>query len=716
METLIKEHDNTKDGTQPMRFDRRSFLRAIGAGTVATVAPTAFGGTATAATVITIRGGGADIWNTEDAFHFYYETVEGDFDVRVHNTALENTDPNAKTGIMIRESLDPGAKNVMLRRTPNGAVSLQWRPESGGETVSTTSGGEDESEVDGGSIDAEWLRLSRRGGAFEAYGSDDGTDWTQIARLDAIELSDAAAIGLPVTSHNVGVRCTAQLRDLSGIDPDANRDVGDVSVAGSVGVEEGVPFVTTGGASDVTATEATLRGRLTDLGGADSAECSVEYRQVPTEAWTATPTRTLTEPGAFDVRLEDLTSRRYYEYRAVVETSDGNRAVGSTETVGTPSRSNGTPPANGPESASRVDLADGFADPAPWLDDDTPVIPVTEPTRRQLTAAIGVDGPRLVVFETSGTVDLEQQRLTIVNDELYLAGQTAPSPGITLVRGDLWIDADNCVVQHLRVRPGDAGLTEESDWEPDGIRTGDGTENNVVDHCTSTWAVDENLSVGYDTHNTTVSNCLVAEPLQDATHHKGDHGYGSLIGNGAENVTLAGNVWAHNYDRNPRLKEGTRTVVANNVIYHYNDGIWMDPDTAASIESNVFRRPVSDQPNVFGDGAAVLADNALENAANPMVGDGITRLDARPLWPPDLEAIGSDTVVEHDLANAGARPADRTAHDERVLQQLRAGEGSYIDGQAEVGGYPDLDVVTHGLTVPQSGTRAWLRAKARTVE
>ncbi|SEW31177.1 pectate lyase [Natrinema salifodinae] len=701
-----------------MAHDRRSFLRTVSAGSLGLTAATLFSGAAAAATIITVRGGGADIWSTEDAFHFYHDEVSGDFDVRVRNTALEDTDPNAKTGIMVRESLDPAAKNVMLRRTPNGEASLQWRPADGAETVSTTSGGEDESEVAGGSLAAEWLRLRRDGDVFEAYGSSDGDDWTLIADIDAthVELSDRAYVGLPVTSHNVGELCTAELRDLTGIEPAANRDIGDVEIAGGVDVEEGVPFVTTGDAADVTATGATVRGDVTDLGGADSADCYVEYREVPTESWTRTAARTLEAPGEFRVRLDDLTSRRYYEYRAVIETSDGDVAVGSSETVGTPGRSNGRTTDDGPSSASRVDLADGFADPAPWVDDDTPIIKVTEPTRRQLSAAVGVDGPRLVVFETSGVIDLQEQRLTVPTDELYLAGQTAPSPGITLVRGDLWIDASDCVVQHVRVRPGDANLTAESDWEPDGIRTEDGTENNVIDHCTTTWAVDENLSVGYDTANTTVSNCLIAEPLQDATHHKGDHGYGSLIGDGAETVALAGNIWAHNYDRNPRLKEGTRTVVANNVVSHYSDGIWMDPDTKASIESNAFRRSVSDQPTVFGDGDASVEDNVLADADNPMVGDGITRLDSRPLWPATLDAIGSADVVDHNLANAGARPADRTAHDERILASVRAGEGSYIDSQEEVGGYPDLERNTRPVNVPQNGTRAWLRAKARSVE
>ncbi|WP_276256467.1 pectate lyase [Halomontanus rarus] len=703
-----------------MTHDRRTFLRAIGAGGIGMTAGALMSTSAAAATIITIRGGGADIWSTEDAFHFYYDEVSGDFDVEVEVVSLEETDSFAKTGLMVRESLEPDAANVMLRWLPSGEAQLQWRPEAGADSVSTTSGAEDESEVDGGGIEVDFVRLRRDGDTIEAYGSSDGEDWTLIADLeaDAVELSSDALVGVPVTSHVEGTLCTAQLRDLEGVSPTNSVDVGDVGIEGSVSVEEGVPFVSTGEATDVTATSATLRGELTDLGGADAAECSIEYREVPDESWTTVSAGTREETGAFSVDLDGLTSRRYYEYRAVIEASDGDVATGSADTFGTPSRSNGRSGRNGPDSASNVDLADGFADPAPWLDDDTPVIKITEPTRRQLAAAVGVDGPRLVVFETSGVISLGEQRLTVTNDELYLAGQTAPSPGITLVRGDLWISADDCVVQHLRVRPGDSNLTEESDWEPDGIRTGDGTANNVIDHCTTTWAVDENLSVGYDTENTTVSNCLIAEPLQDATHSKGDHGYGSLIGDRADNVALAGNVWAHNYDRNPRLKRGTRTVVANNLVSHYRDGCWMDPDTEASIEGNVFRRPVSDQPNVFGDGDAFVDGNVLEpeDADNPMVGDGITRLDSRPLWPSGLEVLAADEVADHNLANAGARPADRTAVDERILEQVRTGTGSYIDSQEEVGGYPDLEVTTHSVNVPQSGTNAWLRARARRVE
>ncbi|MFC4440334.1 MULTISPECIES: hypothetical protein [Natrialbaceae] len=70
--------------------------------------------------------------------------------------------------------------------------------------------------------------------------------------------------------------------------------------------------------------------------------------------------------------------------------------------------------------------------------------------------------------------------MPISHDKCYLAGQTASSPGVALVRGGVNIQADECVVQHLRFFAGDAGRDDE-DWIPDS-RTGDDTRNNVWDH------------------------------------------------------------------------------------------------------------------------------------------------------------------------------------------------------------------------------------------
>ncbi|WP_415382176.1 pectate lyase [Halosimplex sp. TS25] len=695
-----------------MRTNRRTFLRTIGAGSIGAAATGLFAGSSVAATVVTMVGGGDDIWGTADAFHYYYTEVTGDFDVVVQNVGVEDTDSWAKGGPMVRDSLDPAAANVMVRRRPNGEASMQYRPSDGADTTSV------------GGTPADWLRLVRSGDTIETYHSTENGNWTLVEELGAsdVALGDSVYLGLAVTSHDTGTLCTASFQNLSGVSPDTSEDIGDVQVAGSTTVETGVPLVSTGEVTDDGSAAPTVTGELTDLGGADSAECYFEYREVPTEEWETTESTTLSSPGSFTFEADDLTGRRYYEVRAVADTSDGDTARGLTALFSTGNPANGRSPDHaGPDSASQFGPGDGFAEAAPWLDNDTPLIKIREPSRAQLQRAVRVDGERLVVFETSGTVDLGVRDLQIPFDKCYIAGQTAPSPGITLVKGRLNVSANDCVVQHLRVRLGDAGYDEPTeDWALDAVNTADETENNVIDHVSASWSVDECLSVGYRTENTTVSNCLVAEALNDSVHPKGPHGYGSLIGNNAENVALLGNVWAFNTDRHPRLKEGTESVVVNNVVHDFEDGTWMDPDTDASIEGNAYLDPNTDEANVFAeDGVetaiAHLADN-YTNGDVPMVDDDVTVVDERPLWPDGLEAMPSDDTVDHNLANVGARPADRTPTDERILQNVSDGVRYNIDSQEAVGGYPDLEVNARKLDVPNGGTRAWLRAKAREVE
>jgi regulation of enolase protein 1 (concanavalin A-like superfamily) len=742
-----------------MNPDRRTFLRTLGAGSIAGLAgcsalsggdgtatpggdgeptdseetPTATpepdgtdtetdtdgggGGGGDGPTIVTMEAGGADIWNATDLGHIYYAEVSGDFDARVQVSSLENTNPHAKAGLMARAALDPTSRNVMVRKRPGFGISPQWRPQDGSSTTSTTSEqGAPLSRIEGGVMDdANWQRLQRVGDTIRAFGSEDGENWRLMVELtaDQIELPDTVVLGLAATSHDNAAATTAKFRNLSGVEPTDNQDLGAPIVGGSVSVAQAAVVSDLG--ADTSPTGATLQGTLESMGGADSVDVRFEYREATADEWSESGSTTLSEPGEFGVDVSELTPRRYYRFRAIA-TAGGTDFSTVNQLFSTPSGSDGGA-GEGPASSSNFDPSDGFADFASWVDDDTPLVIVDEPTREALAAATSIPGPRVVVFETSGTIDLGAEDLNVRNDQCWIAGQTAPSPGVTLIRGGVWLYGNDCVVQHIRVRPGTAGMERGDGWQPDAIEAADDTSGNVIDHCTGTWSIDENINVGYDTSDSTISNCLIAEPLNDATHTKGEHGYNSIIGDRAKNVTAVGNVYALGTDRNPRLKQGTETAIVNNYLHHYSDGMWADPETRHAIVGNVFEDPQTDQPNVFGEGEVYAEDNVQAGDGDvPMVGEGIAQLDSEPLWPEALTAVASSDVPSHNLENAGARPADRTEHDERIVANVRNGEGGVIDHQDDVGGYPELAENTHSLDVPTTGLKTWLREQAVAVE
>src|SRR5258706_479954 len=86
-----------------------------------------------------------------------------------------------------------------------------------------------------------------------------------------------------------------------------------------------------------------------------------------------------------------------------------------------------------------------------------------------LRSALEDARPRLVVFEVGGVIDLQGRSLDVRHPFLTVAGQTAPDPGITLIRGSLTVESHDVVVEHIAVRPGDRGPAP-GEWSPDALR------------------------------------------------------------------------------------------------------------------------------------------------------------------------------------------------------------------------------------------------------
>jgi pectate lyase len=345
-------------------------------------------------------------------------------------------------------------------------------------------------------------------------------------------------------------------------------------------------------------------------------------------------------------------------------------------------------------------------------------------------AAVETKGPRIVVFEVGGVIDLGARTLTIRDPFITIAGQTAPSPGISLIRGGPDLATHDVVVQHIRVRPGSAGGSYRKGPDFDSISTQGGAYNVIVDHCSLTWGTDENLSASGNrftgpavedwrigaSHDITFSNNIIAESLAVATHAKGEHSKGSLIHDNATNILIAGNLYAHNMERNPLFKGGVRGVIVNNLIYnpgwkalHYN---LMANEWAGYTPVNGHMTAVGNVLRGGFDTAGGLrflmiggiGDLDYYGRDNIMVdkwGDPIAELGtyetgrakiirhAAPLdWPAGLDPMPALDVEAHVLTTVGARPWDRDAHDVRLLADVAESRGEIIDNETQVGGYP----------------------------
>lgn len=347
-----------------------------------------------------------------------------------------------------------------------------------------------------------------------------------------------------------------------------------------------------------------------------------------------------------------------------------------------------------------------------------------------LAAALATPGPRVVVFEVAGVIDLGRRTLRITEPFLTIAGQTAPSPGITLIRGGIDIATHDVIVRHLRVRPGTTGLGRMAGIDHDAISTQGGAHDVIVDHCSLTWATDENLSASgprFDgatpddwrratSHRITFSHNLIAEGLANATHAKGEHSKGSLIHDNVTDVLIVGNLYAHNHERSPLFKGGVRGIVVNNLIYdpgpraaHYNLiaeewGSQPHQTGRMALVGNVLRAGPSTPADVAllmlggsGDLELFAAGNlAVDRLGRelPAVGRYTTAparlitLPERPVWPAAAPILDAAAVQDAVVREVGARPWDRDPVDSRILANVIEGRGGVIDSEAEVGGYP----------------------------
>ncbi len=348
-----------------------------------------------------------------------------------------------------------------------------------------------------------------------------------------------------------------------------------------------------------------------------------------------------------------------------------------------------------------------------------------------LRAAIEEKGPRIVVFRVAGVIQL-QSNIDIDNPDITIAGQSAPGDGICLANFSVNLNTHNIILRHLRVRRG----------RPEGGQGSDNIGGNpegqiIVDHCSTSWGMDENLSlyrymkpmpdgsrVKLPTENVTVQYCISSEALNAR-----NHAFGGTWG--GRDSTFHHNLFACNTGRNPSIGMSGEFDYRNNVIFNWRHRTMDGGDETSIINViNCYYKPgpaanrnmIStiariEQRNMYSPGnrwkpgnwypeapgrpgkwyvAGNIVEGFPEITANNWKGMRGPEEIARVNTPFEGWPVNQETAMdafESVLAKAGATLPRRDAVDKRVTNTVRTGEfiteNGIVNDPKEVGGYPD---------------------------
>lgn len=316
-----------------------------------------------------------------------------------------------------------------------------------------------------------------------------------------------------------------------------------------------------------------------------------------------------------------------------------------------------------------------------------------------LRAAVEARGPRVVVFDVAGTIEL-RRRLRVRESYLTIAGESAPGGGVCLKGAEVDVQAHHVVLRHLRVR---LGRPASRDLGEDALRI-DRSTYVVVDHCSFSWGVDETCSV-VDSDHVTFSSCVVAEGLRRAGHEDGDHSMGMLV-RGGHDLWLVRCLFMRNENRNPQVEEGSTVFLEGNLVSRYRRGLRLndlddpppDPlDSSRQLASvrargTRFVAPRARGEEIVVDDSVTHALLSLEGNVGPRGRDWEAATLTNPGGRAALERATLDdprpAPAAFELDRVGALPRD--ACDARLVAEVEGGGPDVVDDPAEVGGWPVL--------------------------
>ncbi len=357
--------------------------------------------------------------------------------------------------------------------------------------------------------------------------------------------------------------------------------------------------------------------------------------------------------------------------------------------------------------------------------------------------------PRIIVFDVGGVIELTDTLCIPDNaGQVYIAGQTAPGDGITLIKHDFGaMGTSDVIIRDIRVRVGDSN----------GVSTGGmglaSCNNSIVDHCSISWATDEGFS-SRNAANITFQWNIIGESLNESVHYNADnrnetepHSFAASIGgytgsfhhnllidNTGRNWSLAGAM------EQDAVTYGGQVDVRNNVVYNWRDRTTDGGVRRLNFVGNYYKAgevsntnmhvvsidgnelSTSDMQKMYVSGNMMVAKNgsvllaasddawAKGKAVSGGKG-GATVNDVKSttqFFEPHVNTQSAEDAYKSVIAGVGAGGTSATGWDyidSRYIDEVtntkysftgsKAGLKGIIDSQNDAGGYPDSSKFAH---------------------
>ncbi|WP_339711151.1 T9SS type A sorting domain-containing protein [uncultured Kriegella sp.] len=319
-----------------------------------------------------------------------------------------------------------------------------------------------------------------------------------------------------------------------------------------------------------------------------------------------------------------------------------------------------------------------------------------------LDAALKMTGPRIIVFKVSGTITHSGGNYLDIPysaGNVTVAGETAPGDGILIKGGEIRISASNVIIRGLRIRQSSSSTGSNEDCINISAYNGTHIEDIIIDHCSLSWARDENLSLvgnfsGSTIKDVTVQNCIIAES-----------NYGLLSYKKNENISVFRNLFIHNRERNIRSNHPQSSKLQYEMVNNLVHGALWRTNTSLGTKFTVLNNKYKASSQVSSKGSTSVngeSDGTGSTSNTHAYIKGNIQISGQGQYSSNLSpyiksspyktsglvgsAIPASEIESSLLPHVGASFSNHDAVDSRLINQYKNGNG----GSASSGSFPSI--------------------------